>query len=116
MKAIHQKMKGYTIVITPHAIDARQTRFDGKIHNEDIFEAVDGVRHRMRPDQVSGTVISIQGVEIANVYMRRIFNEYRKREEIEVISITSCEHFRTHGYNENGESHLDTVWVMPRKR
>ena len=114
MNAVYRKMNRYTIVLTPHALQSRTTKFSDIISVEDIVGVVDGVHHRMHPNRVSGTVVVIGSVDVAYIYMRRIFNDCRNREEIEVISLTCPELFKTHGYNENGESHMDTVWITPR--
>ena len=111
MRAAYERMSDYTIVLTPHAIQAWIARFAQTVSKDDVIDKIDDVRHKLRPNQVSGTGIMVNGVTIAYLYLRRIFNEQREREEVEFISMTPADYFNTGGRNENGVSHMATVMV-----
>ena len=111
MRAAYERMSDYTIVLTPHAIQAWVSRFAKSISKNDVIDKIDDVRHKLRPNQVSGTSIMVNGITVAYIYLRRIFNEQREREEVEAISMTPADHFNTSGRNENGISHMTTVMV-----
>lgn len=111
MRAAYEKMDGYTIVLTPHAIESWVSRFARSITKDAVIGKIDEVHHKLPVDQVAGTGIEVGNMVVAYVYMRRIWNEQRGREEVEFISITPADHFHTAGRNENGFSHDDTLMV-----
>ena len=111
MRAAYENMDGYTIVLTPHAIQSWVSRFSQTIPKDDVIDTIDDVHHKLPVDQVAGTDITIDNMVVAYVYLRRIYNEQRGREEVEAISMTPADHFHTSGQNENGVSHQDTLMV-----
>jgi hypothetical protein len=111
MRAAYEKMDGYTIVLTPHAIESWVFRFARVITKDDVIFTIDDVHHKLPLGTVAGTDIEVDNRVIAYIYMRRIWNEQRDREEVEFISITPANHFNTGGRNENGVSHQNTLMV-----
>ena len=111
MRAAYEKMNGYTIVLTPHAIESWVSRFAKSISKDEVITKIDDVHHKLPLNQVAGTDIAVNGVKLAYIYLRRIFNEDRDREEVEAISLTPADRFHTGGNNENGVSHQDTLMV-----
>jgi hypothetical protein len=108
--AFYHTCEECVVVITPHARkswSARLKNYDYQI----LFDVADTMYSLSRLDETSGCELKWKDEVVAFVYFRRVWNGKRKREELEIISITPSNKFQSKGESTTGHHHDETTFI-----
>lgn len=104
---------GFTVVVTPHFQKQWQEARYGNgmqtmAETGADFQTVAQHFDFLNEVSQSGTCgSSIEGSG-AIIYYRSVYNNYRNRRELELISVTPDNHFNTRGHSSSGHNHRNT--------